>query len=291
LHFVFHYVEGNLEHFLQGNWSCDTLKPFQRPPWAESKLWGEITGVCETVASFHNALNNSTRIKCIHFDLKPANLLITTNGVIKIADFGQCILIASRSENEAREVEYQPGDPKYRAPEAKTGLATRAHDVWQLACIILEVAVFMTFQTAGLSKFADRIPEEGCDDGELTSAFYCKSSEQIVGLKPCVTDMLQALENSGHNGSAFKLFLQDLVGLLRQMFSIDPAQRPTSSKVAEQLKQQVVEYRNTIKAEESYLLHRLARQRPSHFSVPTDTYFEVGWRQEHTSRVSSFKTL
>ena len=62
----------------------------------------------------------------IHGDVKPANLILTTGGQIKLVDFG----ISSAPNALRRRV----GTPGYRAPElASDGAPSRASDVYALA--------------------------------------------------------------------------------------------------------------------------------------------------------------
>ena len=50
----------------------------------------------------------------IHRDLKPANLLISTDGQLKVADFGFGIT----AEEVAKPSKYNVGSPLYMAPES-----------------------------------------------------------------------------------------------------------------------------------------------------------------------------
>ena len=77
----------------------------------------------------------------IHLDLKPANILITSNGIVKIGDLGLARLI------------YEPLQPLfqgdkvvvtiwYRAPELLLGARhyTTAIDIWAVGCVMAELA-------------------------------------------------------------------------------------------------------------------------------------------------------
>ncbi len=72
----------------------------------------------------------------VHRDVKPANLLVTPDGTVKITDFG----IARAAEGMAlTETGQVMGTPQYLSPEQAQGLtATPASDVYSLAVVAFE---------------------------------------------------------------------------------------------------------------------------------------------------------
>ncbi|AMD22537.1 HHL233Cp [Eremothecium sinecaudum] len=84
-----------------------------------------------------------------HHDIKPENILLDFNGIIKYVDFGAAKLIANngsqiigdREHNE--NVQKQIGTPMYMSPEA---ISCSGHgkfgsgDIWSLGCVVLEMA-------------------------------------------------------------------------------------------------------------------------------------------------------
>ena len=72
----------------------------------------------------------------IHCDLKPANIMITSNGEAKVADFGLALL----SDNPQQDSDILAGTPQYMAPEY---IETRQHqtvsDVFSLGLIFYEL--------------------------------------------------------------------------------------------------------------------------------------------------------
>jgi serine/threonine-protein kinase ULK/ATG1 len=75
------------------------------------------------------------RENILHRDLKPANILFH-NGVAKIADFGFCKTLSSRTELASSTV----GSPLYMAPEVVQGKSySSSADLWSLGCVFYEM--------------------------------------------------------------------------------------------------------------------------------------------------------
>jgi serine/threonine protein kinase len=70
----------------------------------------------------------------IHGDIKPENLLIGGDGLIKICDFGVSCLF----EDGDDEVQRSPGTPIFTAPECCVGVTYhgKAADIWALGCTL-----------------------------------------------------------------------------------------------------------------------------------------------------------
>uniref|UniRef100_A0A3P9I188 non-specific serine/threonine protein kinase n=1 Tax=Oryzias latipes TaxID=8090 RepID=A0A3P9I188_ORYLA len=79
----------------------------------------------------------------VHLDLKPANVLITDSGRLKLGDFGLLMELNDLNTEppylKAKE-DFQEGDPRYMAPELLRGEYGRASDVFSLGVSILELA-------------------------------------------------------------------------------------------------------------------------------------------------------
>jgi cyclin-dependent kinase 7 len=79
----------------------------------------------------------------LHRDLKPSNLLITADGVIKLADFGLARVYAEPDLGTAqgRRMTHQVVTRWYRAPELLFGATAYgpAVDIWSVGCIFAEL--------------------------------------------------------------------------------------------------------------------------------------------------------
>uniref|UniRef100_A0A3Q1JDG4 Membrane-associated tyrosine- and threonine-specific cdc2-inhibitory kinase n=2 Tax=Anabas testudineus TaxID=64144 RepID=A0A3Q1JDG4_ANATE len=132
----------------------------------------------------------------VHLDLKPANVLITDSGCLKLADFGLLLelkqnkteLLEGKGKDDAQE-----GDPRYMAPELLRGEYGPAADVFSLGVTILELACNIEVPNGGEGWQQLR---QGCLPSEVTS-----------GLST------------------------ELQTVLRMMLTPDPSKRPTVSEL------------------------------------------------------------
>jgi len=114
-YFIMEYLDGySLEYILQD---------FKR---RGSRLSPEISAVLTYQAAL--GLQVAEKFNVVHRDLKPDNLMIDSNGVVKIMDFGVALI-------QDRESEFGKvfGTPMYMAPEQFDGLPISTQtDIWSL---------------------------------------------------------------------------------------------------------------------------------------------------------------
>jgi mitosis inhibitor protein kinase SWE1 len=127
--------EGTLDKFLGNVGRGGRLDDF--------RIFKILQDLCLGLKDIHDA-------GFMHLDLKPANILVTFEGVLKIADFG---LAQSCSSAEGVDVE---GDREYMAPEMLKGKSCQSADVFSLGLIILETAANVVLPDNGPTWIALR---------------------------------------------------------------------------------------------------------------------------------------
>jgi LIM domain kinase 1 len=179
------YIEnGNVRMYIH-----DKARPF---PWRLRLSFA--TDVARALAYLHAR-------KCIHRDLKGENLLVTTNGRLKITDFGFA-RIAARNEEESKRLTFC-GTDSYMSPEILLGnefdLPT---DIFSLGIIFCEIG---SRRLADDHHFKRTAPTFGIDAEEV-----------------------KKLISSGCPDDFYKLCIDCL--------ALNPAERPTTRDILERLR-------------------------------------------------------
>jgi len=139
----------------------------------------------------------------VHMDVKPANILITSSGLCKLGDFG-CSICFDGPKLELDNA--LVGTPGYQAPEfLRGGLPSPPCDIYSLGIMLWQLD-------------SREIPFQGVH--AQTVMFKVVSA----GARPSPPPKHRALVGR-----------EDFTSLYRKCWAQDPAQRPPSSRVAEQL--------------------------------------------------------
>lgn len=108
---------GSLEHYLRDH---------PHPDFGLTLVWA--LAMCAALTEVHAK-------GIVHRDIKPQNILLTDDGLVKLGDFG-----ISHLPDSGLTTVYQPGTPGYRAPEQEANAQVDgAADVYSLCAVFFEV--------------------------------------------------------------------------------------------------------------------------------------------------------
>jgi serine/threonine protein kinase len=110
----------------------------------ETLLLAVIRDICSALEYIHG-------LNLIHFDVKPQNILISSLGEAKLADFG----VSRHADSTIAHSQCaKPGTILYMAPELiRWETATRAVDIWSLGITVFEMAVGVPIGLTGFNTF------------------------------------------------------------------------------------------------------------------------------------------
>ena len=92
--------------------------------------------------SLFQAVNHAHAQNIVHRDIKPDNIMITSNDTVRLIDFG----LAANSANKRGLTEIA-GTPYYMAPEVIQGAYGKQSDLWSLGVILYTlVSGYLPFQ-------------------------------------------------------------------------------------------------------------------------------------------------
>lgn len=105
----------------------------------ESAAWAYL---CDLLSALQHLHSNGF----VHLDLKPANVLMTASGRLKLGDFGLLLDLKQKRADPVKgkmKEDLQEGDPRYMAPELLNGEYGPAADVFRY---MREVLIFQHFR-------------------------------------------------------------------------------------------------------------------------------------------------
>lgn len=164
---------------------------------------------------------HSARI--LHRDIKPGNLLVNSNCLLKICDFG---LARVEEPNRSRNMTLEVVTQYYRAPELLMGARhyTAAIDIWSVGCIFAELlGRRILFQARNPILQLDLIIDLLGTPSNEDMRYACNGARQHIKKSPLKPPALAALYILS------KQVTPDAVHLLCQMLMFNPDKRIDSS--------------------------------------------------------------
>ncbi|MCB1887054.1 MAG: serine/threonine protein kinase [Rhodocyclaceae bacterium] len=113
----------------------------------------------------------------VHRDIKPSNLIITSQGKVKITDFG----VARLQSSELTQVGTVIGTPSYMSPEQFMGLAADARsDVFSVGVMLYELLTGQRPFTGSMESLAYRICHENPTPASQVQPSVPQAFERII---------------------------------------------------------------------------------------------------------------
>lgn len=115
----------------------------------------------------------------VHCDIKPQNMLVSRNGVLKITDFGIARALDTISRDERYDVVW--GSPYYFSPEQASGMApSPATDIYSLGVIAFEI-------------LTGKLPFISDDAAQLAEMHRSKPAPSMISLRAEIPEKLDQL--------------------------------------------------------------------------------------------------
>jgi serine/threonine protein kinase len=136
----------------------------------------ELTRALDYACQICNAVDHAHRHGVIHRDLRPANVLVSDAGVVKVADFG-----TSRFLEIAAHGTTVIGSPPYMAPEQFQGKAVFASDIYSVGVTIYQMLTGgLPYDTPATADFEKLMSGELVSSPRLKNPAIPKSVADIV---------------------------------------------------------------------------------------------------------------
>ena len=185
-----------------------------------------------------NAMDHAHKQGIIHRDLRPGNVLVTEQGLIKVADFG-----TSRFLEIAAHGTTVIGSPPYMAPEQFQGKAVFASDIYSLGVTMYEMFTGVLPYDTPMPGDLERLMR-----GELASPPKLKNPKLPKGISDIVMKAIAADISSRYQRASELL---EAVLAARAPATIKRPWRPAPAVTATTASEEVQEIQARLKARET----------------------------------------
>ena len=211
-------------------------------------LLRQLNGLASALLSLHEMKEfefayggQNQLIYSYHHDIKPANILVFEhvkgmNPVFKLGDFGaaRSHTMSKTQDEMSQQSSHLRGTITYWGPEY-SGRKSRPFDIWALACVYLELMIWFILKDELEVFHANRIQSSHTTLGVKNDFYWTRVNESHAELNPAVIKYLETLEDRILGMHVVGPLLAQVLELIIECFQIDPQQRPTATKVCEQL--------------------------------------------------------
>jgi serine/threonine protein kinase/tetratricopeptide (TPR) repeat protein len=144
----------------------------------------ELNEALDITIQICEGLKNAHEKNIIHRDIKPANIFITTDGIVKILDFG---LAKIKGETELTKTGSTLGTTAYMSPEqAKGESVDQRTDIWSLGVVFYQM-------------LAGKLPFKGEYDQAIIYSILNKSPEELNTAKKIKNFVYKCLQKKPSN--------------------------------------------------------------------------------------------
>ena len=181
-----------------------------------------------------NAVDHAHRHGVLHRDLRPSNVLVTDNGMIKVADFG-----TSRFLEIAAHGTTVIGSPQYMAPEQFQGKAVFASDIYSVGVTMFQMLTgTMPYETPTAADLERLQRGELLSSPRMRNPRIPKAISHVV-MKAMAPDSAARYQRAGE-------LLDDLLAIR----ATEP-RRPRTPPPSERLHERVGDIQSRLKARET----------------------------------------
>jgi len=167
----------------------------------------EPRNAVEVTISICDAIQAAHATGLVHRDVKPENVLITRDGIVKVADFGIAGVIDAERTMPGGSI---LGTLRYLAPEqASGGQATRSSDVWATGAVLFELLTGAPLQTGTGAELLRRRAEEPAVAPSTLEPAVPQVVDEIV-LKACALDPSDRFASIAEMGAALRAAAAEL---------------------------------------------------------------------------------